>query len=203
MAVERIVDDPARAAAAIAAGGRLDRHSVVMVLDLADARPLPSSEAGFRVDSMDAARVAEYGEVVVRAYPPEHPDHEPSDVDPVAASDGIAQYLRGDEIGPWVAEASLHVTDRDGRVVGLILVNETTASESFDAGPFVTDLCVDPAVAGNGLGGALLVASASRLADLGWSEMILVVTVGNPARRVYESLGFQVSAESWRIEIDD
>lgn len=35
MAVERIVDDPAAAAASIAAGGSLVRHSVVMVLDLA------------------------------------------------------------------------------------------------------------------------------------------------------------------------
>jgi ribosomal protein S18 acetylase RimI-like enzyme len=203
MAVERIVDDPARAAAVIAAGGELGRHSVVMVLDLADARPLPSSAAGFRIDSMDAARVAEYGDVVVRAYPPEHPDHEPSDADPAAASDGLARYLRGEEIGPWVADASLHVTDRDRRVVGLILVNETTATESFDAGPFVTDLCVDPAVAGNGIGRALLIASARRLADLGWSKMILVVTVGNPAQHIYERLGFRVFAESWRFEIDD
>jgi ribosomal protein S18 acetylase RimI-like enzyme len=201
--MERIVDDPARAAALIAAGGELDRHSVAMVLDLAGVPSPTSLAAGFCLDSMDARRVAEYGEVVGRAYPPEHPDHEPSDADPVAASDGFAHYVRGEKIGPWVAEASLHVTDRDGRVVGLILVNETSASEAFGAGPFVTDLCVDPAVAGNGIGRALLLASAGRLAELGWQEMTLVVTVGNPARRVYERLGFRVSAETWRIEIDD
>lgn len=150
---------------------------------------------------MDAGRVGEYGEVVGRADPPEHPDHEPADADPTSATDAFAHYLRGDQIGPWIAEASLHVTDRAGRVVGLILVNETSANELFGAGPFVTDLCVDPAAAGNGIGRALLIASACRLTAIGWSDMTLVVTVGNPARRVYERLGFRVSAESWRIEI--
>ena len=111
------------------------------------------------------------------------------------------EFMCDEQIGPWIAAASLHVFDRAGRVVGLILVNETAAHESFDAGPFVTDLCVDPAAAGNGIGRALLVASACRLAELGWPDMTLVVTVGNPARRVYDLLGFRVWAESWRIEI--
>ena len=103
-------------------------------------------------------------------------------------------------MGPWIAGASLHVADRSDRIVGLILVNETAASGTSVARPFVTDICVDPAEAGHGLGTALLAASAGRVADLGWSTLTLAVTVGNPAQRVYERLGFRVSSESWRIE---
>lgn len=200
MAVERIVDDPAAAAASIASGGRLERHSVAMVLDLAQASPVPLVIAGFSIAPMDPVRVMEYGEVVGRAYPPEHLDHESADSDTDSAAQEISDVIRGDTMGPWIAGASLHIADHSDRIVGQILVNETTASGTSEARPFVTDICVDPAAAGHGLGTALLAASAGHLADLGWSTLTLVVTVGNPAQRVYERFGFRVTAESWRIE---
>ena len=200
MTVERIVDDPSAAAAAIASGGRLERHSVVMALDLAQASPVPLVIGGFSIAPMNLGRVIEYGEVVGRAYPPEHLDHKSADSDTNLAAQEIIDVIRGETMGPWIAGASLHVADRNDRIVGQILVNETTASGTSVAGPFVTDICVDPAAAGHGLGTALLAASAGHLADLGWSTLTLVVTVGNPAQRVYERLGFRLTAESWRIE---
>ncbi|MEO6998168.1 MAG: GNAT family N-acetyltransferase [Terracoccus sp.] len=200
MAVQRIVDDPAAAAASIAAGGRLLRHSVLMVLDLALASPAPLVGDGFSIAPMSPDRVIEYGEVVSRAYPPEHPDHEPADSDPESAAQAVLEVMRGETMGPWIAGASLHVADHTDRIVGQILVSETTASDTSVGGPFVTDVCVDPAVAGHRLGAALLAASAGRLVVLGWSALTLVVTVGNPAQRVYARLGFRVTAESWRIE---
>lgn len=203
MTTLRILNDPARAAATIAAGGRLDRHSVVMMLDTALAPAEPAVDPGISIGPMEPARVSAYGEVVARAYPPEHPDHEPTDADPESAARSFAQYIRGEEIGPWIAGASLHAADAAGRVVGVLLVNETAASDAFAAGPFVTDLCVDPAMAGRGLGTALLATSAARLAELGWTTLTLVVTVGNPAQRVYERLGFRVTNESWRIVTAD
>lgn len=203
MAVERIVDDPSAAAASMAAGGRLERHSIEMVLDLAQPSPAPLVADGFSVAPMNPDRAAEYGGVVSRAYPPEHPDHEPADSDAGSAAQGILDVIRGESMGPWIAGASLHIADHNDRVIGLILVNETTASGTSVARPFVTDICVDPAKAGHGLGTALLAASAGRVADLGWSTLTLAVTVGNPARRVYERLGFRVSSEAWRIETAD
>lgn len=200
MAVERIVDDPAAAAASIASGGHLHRHSVVMVLDLALTSLEPPVIDGFSIAPMNPDRAIEYGEVVTRAYPPEHPDHEPADADPASAAQAVLDVMRGETIGPWIAGASLHVAHHTDRIVGQILVNETTANGMILAGPFVTDLCVKPAVAGHGIGSALLTASACRLADLGWSTLTLVVTVGNPAQHVYERVGFRVTAESWRIE---
>lgn len=198
MAVERVTD-PAAAAALIASGGRLERHSVLMELDLARASPAPLVVGGFSIAPVDPDRVAEYADVVGRAYPPEHLDHEASDSDAEAAALAILEVMRGETMGPWIAGASLHVADHHDRVVGQILVNETTARDASAARPFVTDICVDPAAAGHGLGSALLARSAGELADLGWSTLTLVVTVGNPAQRVYERLGFRVSSESWRI----
>jgi ribosomal protein S18 acetylase RimI-like enzyme len=200
MAVQRILDDWATAAALLAAGGRLDRHSVVMELDLHETPPALPVAMGFAIMPMDALRAADYGQVVARAYPPDHPDHEATDADPAAATGSLLRYVRGEDIGPWIADASLHVTDEAGRVVGFVLINETPATEAFGAGPFVTDVCVDPTAAGHGLGAALLADAARRLNARGWSSMILVVTIGNPAQRVYERLGFRVTAESWRIE---
>jgi ribosomal protein S18 acetylase RimI-like enzyme len=201
--VERVLDDPARAAALIASGGRLERHSVIMVLGLAEAAPSPPLAAGFSVAPMDPDRLLEYGEVVRRAYPPEHPDHEPSDSDAETVAAALSRCVRGEEIGPWISEASWHVVDHAASVVGLIVVNETSASDAFAAGPFVTDLCIDPTAAGHGLGSALLSTSVRSLAELGWTTLILVVTVGNPAQRVYERLGFRVTVESWRIRTAD
>ena len=34
-----------------------------------------------------------------RAYPPDHPDHEPGDADPRAAASTIDSYLRGEQVG--------------------------------------------------------------------------------------------------------
>lgn len=149
---------------------------------------------------MSPDRVIEYGEVVSRAYPPEHPDHEPADADPGSAAQAVLEIMRGEAMGPWIAGASLQVADHSGRVVGVVLITETKAVGTLGPGPFVTDLCVDPAAAGQRLGAALLASCAARLAELGWSALTLVVTVGNPAQRVYERLSFRVASESWRIE---
>lgn len=201
MVLQRIVDDAAAAAAAIASGGRLDRHSLVMVLDLERTSAAGPVVGGCSISPMDPARVAEYAEVVGRAYPPGHLDHEPADSDAGAAAAAIVDVMRGEAMGPWIARASLHLADHRDRILGQVLVTETTASGASAARPFVTDVCVDPSAAGRGLGSALLATSAGLLADLGWSTLTLAVTVGNPAQRVYERLGFRVTAESWRIEI--
>lgn len=108
--------------------------------------------------------------------------------------------MRGKTMGPWIADASLHVADHTDRVIAQILVNENTAAGALFARPFVTDIRVDPAMSGHGIGTALLAASSRTPADLGWHTLTLVVTVGSPAQRMYERSGFHVTSESWRIE---
>jgi GNAT superfamily N-acetyltransferase len=199
--VERILDDARRASELSKAGGRLRRHAHVMALGLAEPPPRSPLAAGFLLEPLDRSRVAEYGVVMGLAYPPGHPDHEPADLDPVVAAATFTGYLDGAEVGPWVAEGSLHVTDPSGRVVGAIVINESAGDAAIDAGPLVTDVFVDPDLRGIGLGAALVAGSATRLAEHGHSVLSLVVTAGNPAQRVYERLGFRITHETWRIDI--
>jgi len=105
MQVERIVDDPDRARAVIAAGGVLERRSLIMVADVnAPGLTTEANKSDLRtIEAMDADRVDVYAAVICRAYPPEHPDHEPGDSDPAIAAESICAYLRGDVIGPWLA----------------------------------------------------------------------------------------------------
>lgn len=198
MGIER-VHDRDRAMTLVAAGGHVERHSVVMCRDLAEPLVPRSPPHGFRIAALDEGRTAEYGALLGRAYPPDHPDHEPADVDPTSAAATVARYLRGEEVGPWIPGGSRHVTDPDDRIVGAIVINQTVGDSALGVGPLVTDLVVDPDARGRGLGTTLLEASAARLAALGWGRLALVVTVGNPAQRVYERSGFRVTSEQWRI----
>ena len=58
---------------------------------------------------------------------------------------------------------------------------------------------VAPAWRNRGLGTALLLRSGNRLAAKGETEWTLAVTVGNPAQRLYERLGFRVDQSLWLL----
>jgi GNAT superfamily N-acetyltransferase len=59
---------------------------------------------------------------------------------------------------------------------------------------------VAPAWRNHGVGTALIVRSGHRLAALGATEWTLAVTVGNPAQRLYERLGFRVDHDLARAD---
>ena len=72
---------------------------------------------------MEVARTADYGAIVSRAYPPGHPDHEPSDADPEGAARTVAALLRGEQVGPWLpGPPSTPATT--GGSLGAILLSE-------------------------------------------------------------------------------
>ena len=71
-----------------------------------------------------------------------------------------------------------------------------TANAGF-AQAIYEDYLRDPALVApewrnRGVGTALIVRSGNRLAARGATEWTLAVTVGNPAQRLYERLGFRV-----------
>ncbi len=80
-----------------------------MVLDLALVSREPLLVDAFSIALMNPERTAEYGEVVSRAYPPERPDHEPADSDSASAAQAALDVMRGEAMGPWIADGSLHV----------------------------------------------------------------------------------------------
>lgn len=100
--------------------------------------------------------------------------------------DSIAEVRRtyAGEYGPFDPEHS-SVAERAGQLVSATLVTH------WQSRPFVAFTMTDPAFGRQGLGRATLQRSMWLLHQDGESELRLVVTVENePARRLYESLGF-------------
>lgn len=180
-----------------------ERHFFRMVLDLTTGPfagpPLP---AGSVLEPMSSESLRAYGRIVARAYAGDHVDHQPADDDPVQAAEVIRGALRGDSIGPWLADASAHIRCDDGTIVAAIVISEREPDGDADrgvtpdpSGPWINDVFVDPAAAGQRLGAGLVVHAANRLLADGRSHLRLAVTAGNPARTVYERLGFRVEEE--------
>ena len=61
--------------------------------------------------------------------------------------------------------------------------------------PFISYVFTAAAEKGRGYAGALIQQVASDLAAAGETELVLFVTVGNPARALYERLGFVEAAD--------
>lgn len=68
-------------------------------------------------------------------------------------------------------------------------------------GPWVTEVFRHPDRSPRGLGSLMLSAVLSRAAADGLTEIGLAVTEGNPARRVYETLGFRLVGTSITVLI--
>jgi GNAT superfamily N-acetyltransferase len=185
----------------LARGGVPGRHSLVMTLDLTGRLPAASVSVEVSIGPMVRTRTAEYGAVLCRAYPPDHPDYDPGDADPRAAASTVDSYLRGEEVGAWIPEASLEAADPGGRVMGAIVISEVDANLAFTGGPWITDVFVDPEFAGLGIGGALIAQAATRLAAQGRPSLGLAVTASSPARRLYERMGYVTRHEIWQIAV--
>ncbi len=143
-----------------------------------------------------------YAAVYIRAYPPEHPDHDPSEVTVEAAANTITTYLSGEEVGPLNRLASGEALDPSGVVIGVIIVSELAGNDEYEGGPWVTELFIDPAWHGLGVGTALIHFAVIQLALQNRLTLGLAVTVGSPAGRLYERLGFEERSKSWALIID-
>ena len=68
-------------------------------------------------------------------------------------------------------------------------------------GPWVSDIFRDPPNQHRGLGQHLLRRAIHALSLAGESTLTLVVSAGNPARSMYERLGFVVLAERYKLAL--
>jgi ribosomal protein S18 acetylase RimI-like enzyme len=103
-----------------------------------------------------------------------------------AYHDAEAQRTIAGDYGEVQWDASLLAHTSDEECVGTTLV-------TADRGHLLIAFAlVAPQWRNQGLGTALLVRSGNRLAAKGATHWTLVVTVGNPAQRLYERLGFRV-----------
>ena len=118
---------------------------------------------------------------MVRAYAGSVEDHgEP----PEAHASEARRTLSGD-YGAVQWDASLLAT-LDQEVIGATVV-------TLDRGHLLLAFAlVSPEWRNRGVGTALVIRSGNRLCAMGATEWTLAVTVGNPAQRLYERVGFRV-----------
>lgn len=190
--------DEVLADALLTRGAVQKRHSHVMSKALPAAEELPDWSLEWELEPIDAS--TRFGDEVVplirRAYPPGHPDEEEgTDAEIV---DDIHERLDGERLGPHLPGSAV-VRDA-GRPVGLIIVNRVPGEPPF-AGPWVSDVCRDPDPQYRGVGRALLEHAIRLNQDAGERGLSLAVTVGNPAQRVYEALGFEIATTARKVEI--
>ncbi|MEU9889373.1 GNAT family N-acetyltransferase [Sphaerisporangium sp. NPDC051011] len=184
----------------LAAGARPLRHAHVHSRDLR-AAPAPAewAETGYGVVSSDAVPAAEVFPAWHAAYGPGHPDHRPVD-DTELLERELEPLLDGRSHGPLLPCGGLLL--RDGRVVAGVLVGDRGDPPPV-GGPWIYDVFRDPSPQYAGLGAVMLRRALSLATLHGLPALGLAVTEGNPARRLYERLGFRHLFSSVTVIVPD
>ncbi len=186
----RIAGDEALGRALVDAGGRATRHAHLMSHDLAE-RPEWHEPPGYGLTDVDRP-AADLVDAFRAAYPPGHIDHrEESDEQVLALLDG---YVEGREFGPLRRGSGLAVAP-DGAVVGAILIGALPGDPPLN-GPWIIEVFRHPDH--RGVGRALL-ERALAITDV--RTLGLMVTEGNPARGLYERLGFRLVHTALVVQI--
>lgn len=183
--------------ALVGAGCRPVRHAHTMERDLADV-PSDWGEAQLPEGVGLLAPSDRFPEDVYAAHEaafgPAHPDRVYATRTPEQSRDSLRQLLAGDVLGPLLPGSALAVA-AGGEVVGAITVHDR------DGSAWVGTVFRHPDPAYAGLGSALLRRALAVLPYAGRTRVGLAVTDGNPARRIYERLGFAVTDTSLTVEL--
>ncbi|MER7846409.1 GNAT family N-acetyltransferase [Kitasatospora sp. NPDC096077] len=129
------------------------------------------------------------------AFDPAHVDHFHGD-DTQALAERIGPLLAGRAIGP-VLPSSLLAVDAEDRVVGGAVLTDRNGL------PWVAEVFRHPQRGYRGLGADLLRRAIADAAGHGVADVQLAVSEGNPARRVYEALGFVLLETSLTVIVPD
>jgi ribosomal protein S18 acetylase RimI-like enzyme len=141
--------------------------------------PLPT---GVEVRPLRATDAAPLADLMVVAYAGTVDDHD----QPRSFAEDEARRTLAGHYGEvqWNASLVAHRSDDDW--IGTTLVTR-------DRGHLLLAFAlVAPEWRNQGVGTALIVRSSNRLEAQGATEWTLTVTVGNPAQRLYERLGFRI-----------
>ncbi len=186
-------------------GATLVRHAHVLSFDLAAdvgrvdaAWAQPALAESLRLTGVDRPAAA-LAAVELAAFPPGHPDHE-STVDS-HAEQMLQGLLDGTTVGPFLPAASGLVLDGE-RVVAFLLANRMPGDPPL-GGPWLSDVARDPDPDYRGVGTALVRRALTVLAEAGEPAFGLAVSEGNPARGLYESLGFRHRHSARRLQLPE
>jgi GNAT superfamily N-acetyltransferase len=128
---------------------------------------------------------------LVAAYGADHPD--PATPDLVIAARSL-EAAAHDSDNPRLPATT--VADFDGRAMGTALVLSSEHITGWK-GPWLMNIFRAPAPVVPGVGRALLLRALHVLRENGESTLGLAVTASNPARALYERLGFVSHFEGW------
>ena len=188
-----MVDDPSLRDRLVEAGGEVRRHLHVMRHDLAAVPPTPELPGlvlrSWRDD--DPERLAP---AFAAAYGPGHPDEVTTD--PFVNTRELA-HTADDPDNPLI-EFATTVAVVDDEPIGAALVLRSEHHPDW-CGPWLMNTFRAPQPAVRGIGAAMVTHAIRALRDAGEGYFGLAVTNANPARRVYERLGFHYSIEGWNI----
>jgi ribosomal protein S18 acetylase RimI-like enzyme len=192
--------DEALASELVERGALPTRHFSLMTVDVVAQEKWQEDVTTDRFDLRPLTVDTEIPRAIIglvrSAYPPGHPDEELGSDDDIVRD--IRRALDGDRLGVLMDMSAL-AFDGD-RPVGLVMVNRVPGAPPT-GGPWVTDLCRDPDRRYAGLGRALLIRVLHLAQAAGESSVSLAVTEGNPARRLYESLGFRWVATTRKVRL--
>ncbi|MFE6050991.1 GNAT family N-acetyltransferase [Kitasatospora sp. NPDC056446] len=183
----------------VADGATVLRHAHTFRRDLR-ADPPPADWAGaplregLRAVPCDRAP-EELFEAWRAAFAPGHVDHFPGD-DAQALSERVATLLAGRAVGPVLPSSVLAVDPEDRVVAGAILTDR-------DGLPWVAEVFRHPLRGYRGLGADVLRRAVADAAARGLADVHLVVSEGNPARRLYESLDFLLQETSLTVIVPE
>jgi ribosomal protein S18 acetylase RimI-like enzyme len=139
------------------------------------------------------------------AYPPGHPDHEIGD-DQSLIETHLRPYVEQAALGPTHRSTGIAIVSPQitGQVAGQVLAGIIISLRPEPlpwGGPWVTEVWRNPAPQFRGVGSMLIRRALHLLHDDGYATLGLAVSHSNPARRVYEALGFIETSESWTLQL--
>ncbi|QIS10146.1 GNAT family N-acetyltransferase [Nocardia arthritidis] len=175
-------------AALLNAGAHRVRLFHTYTRDLTGMAPIePELPSGLRPVPASEVAPAALQDAFSAAYPSAHPDH---DVDGLQT---LAALYDGSLMGPLLPCSTVAWDGR--RAVAAVLVQDTGGEPPLE-GAWISDVFRRPGPDHAGLGALLLRVVLARAASSGIAALGLSVTDGNPARIVYERIGFHHTA-SW------
>ncbi len=192
-----VIDDQVVRLGLLARGAKEVRHLHTMRHHL---REVPRVEPihGLNLRSWASKDAEGLAPALVAAYGPDHPDPAGPDVDEATTS---LAHMTDDPDNP-VMENATQVALLDGKSVGAALVLRSEHVLPWK-GPWLMNMFRSPDLAVPGIGAAMLTRALENLKVDGEPHLGLAVTSSNPARRVYERLGFEYDSEMWVVVIGE
>lgn len=185
----------------LARGAAVSRRYTFMTLPLQGAADV-GTERKFALEAVPLTPTTPVTvgiiDLIRGAYPPGHPDEEVGTDEDIKRD--VGSVLGGEWLGPLLGFSRVVVDG--GRPVAMVIVNRAPGDAPI-GGLWLSEICRAPDATYSGLGTELLRSVISECREAGETALSLAVTDGNPARRLYERLGFVPAMSITKVAVHD